>query len=86
MTYGDQDTFRCVEPYNCPQFHYGHNGTRLCEDPCFGDFPFGDNVSMMCVEDCPDGSWGDGYIHLCMSKCIAEDGTPYYADNITRNC
>ena len=79
-------THRCVEAFNCPPDFYADNVTRLCLDPCTGDFPFGDPVSKMCVFDCPDGYYGDIDTNLCVAVWDFSVDPKHYADNITGNC
>ena len=40
----------------------------------------------MCVENCPDGYWGDYDNHLCVQFCPFTASDPHYADNSTGNC
>lgn len=64
----------------CPNGYYKNvftiaNGSTygICEDQCTvtlsGTYPFGDNVTGTCVNNCSAGSYGDYITHFCLDNC-----------------
>ena len=69
-TYGNKDTWTCVDPLNCPTNFTGDPTTQLCVDLCPPS----------------NGTFADNNTKMCVAKCPIQGTTYYYADSHTRWC
>lgn len=75
---------RCYLAKDCPPDWFGDNSTQLCSQCTGTTYPFGDNVTKQCVSLCPNNSYGDYNLHLCVLNCNFTD--LYYADRFNNIC
>ena len=75
---------RCYLSADCPAGWYGDNSTQLCSQCAGSLFPFGDNVTKRCVSLCPNNSFGDYTLRLCVVRC--DFSLFFYADRFNNVC
>lgn len=80
--YSNIRTKQCIG--TCTSGFYGYN--RVCYEECPRVSPivFADNTTHLCVETCPDGTYGDLFSLKCVKICPISRGT--FADTGTKRC
>ena len=71
----------CLE--SCASPLWANNITRMCDTKC-PSIPlyYGLNGSRICIQNCPNSTFGDPTLNLCVLKC--SDG--YFGNNNTWKC